>query len=209
MISRRDYLKDPCGTLSIPYWKWKQMVLPDGMIILHDRDIARSKHDGYWDDPYFRLRHDLEEICATEPEAYTVRTVKNQDISNITQIINGSYTDIHVTVDQVCAWKNLSVYDPDLWLLAVEKSTGRPVGCGIADFDKNAKEGILEWIQVLPEYRGKGIGKMLVCQLLRRMQGKADFATVSGSCLNESDPEKLYRSCGFFGNDVWHIMRKI
>ncbi len=41
------------------------------------------------------------------------------------------------------------------------------------------------------------------------MKDLADFATVSGQCKNLSRPERLCRKCGFAGNDVWHILRKI
>lgn len=78
----------------------------------------------------------------------------------------------------------------------------------MADFDSEMQEGIIEWIQVLPEYRGKKIGQMLVNDLLLRMKPMARFATVSGQVNNLSSPEKLYRKCGFVGNDVWHILRK-
>ena len=40
------------------------------------------------------------------------------------------------------------------------------------------------------------------------MKGIADFATVSGKVDNETNPEALYRKCGFVGNDVWHILHK-
>ena len=206
MISLKDYLNDPCGTLSIPYWKWQQTVLPDGLKIVHQRDFVPVRQE-YQDEPYFRLRHDLKNICVTELDAYTVKASEEGDIPDIVSIINGSYSNIRVTKDQVHSWQKYPVYDPDLWLIAIDE-TRKTVGCAIADLDGDAKEGILEWIQVLPEYRGRGIGKLLVSQLLCRMQGKADFATVSGSCLNESNPEKLYRSCGFSGADVWHIQRK-
>ena len=63
-------------------------------------------------------------------------------------------------------------------------------------------------IDVLPEYRRQGVGTLMVIHLLRTMAEKADFATVSGRCDNESKPEQLYRKCGFTGEDVWHIMRK-
>ena len=36
----------------------------------------------------------------------------------------------------------------------------------------------------------------------------APCRTASGQCNNASTPEKLYRRCGFTGNDVWHIFRK-
>jgi len=37
---------------------------------------------------------------------------------------------------------------------------------------------------------------------------KAAFATVSGKADDPTCPERLYRSCGFVGNDIWHVMRK-
>lgn len=40
------------------------------------------------------------------------------------------------------------------------------------------------------------------------MQGKARFATVSGKVNDPSAPQRLYRKCGFTGDDVWHILKK-
>ena len=56
----------------------------------------------------------------------------------------------------------------------------------------------------LRQYRRRGVAKALICDVLRRMD--ADFATVSGDRENASKPEELYRSCGFTGKDVWHIL---
>ncbi|MBR4875433.1 MAG: hypothetical protein IKU95_02975, partial [Clostridia bacterium] len=54
--------------------------------------------------------------------------------------------------------------------------------------------------------RRKGIGQAIVSELLRRMADLADFATVSGKVNSVTQPEKLYRKCGFCGNDIWHIL---
>lgn len=88
------------------------------------------------------------------------------------------------------------------------RESGKIAGTGIAEFDAQMGEGILEWIQVSPECRGRGIGTYLVAELLHRIAAKAEFATVSGQVRNPSEPEKLYRKCGFTGNDVWHVLRK-
>ena len=102
-----------------------------------------------------------------------------------------------------------------MWILVKESATGACVGCGIADFDPEAEELILEWIQVLPQYRQvlpqyrrKNIGTVIVKELLWRGRAYAKFATVSGKVENETKPEALYRKCGFTGNDVWHVLRK-
>ncbi|MFA5524645.1 MAG: hypothetical protein WDA24_09850 [Tissierellales bacterium] len=38
--------------------------------------------------------------------------------------------------------------------------------------------------------------------------GIAEFTTVSGEVDNDTNPERLYRSCGFYGDDVWWLLRK-
>ena len=90
----------------------------------------------------------------------------------------------------------------------METHTGTIVATGIAELDREIGEGVLEWIQVSQRHRGKGLGRYVVSELLRRLKSKAGFATVSGQCNNASNPEMLYRKCGFSGNDVWHILRK-
>ena len=42
MISKETYMANPCGTSSLPFWKEKQIVVPDNMLILHDKDFNES-----------------------------------------------------------------------------------------------------------------------------------------------------------------------
>ena len=78
----------------------------------------------------------------------------------------------------------------------------------IAELDKKILEASLEWIQVLPEYRGQGVGKTLVNELLHRVSKKVKFTTVSGLLDGETNPEILYRKCGFTGSDIWMVYNK-
>ena len=103
-------------------------------------------------------------------------------------------------------WTQHPVYDKALWIWIADKITGEYIGLGIAEYDRGVNEGSLEWIQVLPEYRGKGVGKAIVNELLRRLQ-KADFITVSGRA-DDKAAERLYRTCGFEGDDIWCVVRK-
>lgn len=203
MITPEEYLRDPCGSLSIPYWKWKTITVPEGLRIVHHRDWKMES-----DAPgqrFFRLRHDLRDIPDNQGIC-SIRTASEADIPRIVRIIRESYPNIRVTEDQMQALRKTPVFDEKLWIMAEnEKET---LGCAIADLDRQLGEGILEWVQVLPQYRRRGVGRQMVCELLKRMQGKADFATVSGDLENPANPERLYRSCGFRGNDVWHIIRE-
>lgn len=202
------YKENPCGTLSIPYWKNKSIEIPQNMRIVHEKDFSKSEYREYKDEPYFRLFHPLEEIQTVECDDIVIITAKQEDIPRLVDVINQSYTDLSVTYEQLIGYTQTEVYHPELWIMAVNKADSSVVGCGIADVDRELKEGILEWIQVIPAYRGKKIGQLIVNELLKRMSGIADFATVSGKVNNQTSPEMLYRKCGFVGDDVWHVLMK-
>lgn len=100
------------------------------------------------------------------------------------------------------------VYNSDLWILLKDRISGKYIGSGIADLDREIGELSIEWVQVLPKYRNRGFGGIIVNYLLNKIKGTAKFATVSGKVNNPMQPERLYRKCGFKGNDVWHILRR-
>ena len=207
MLSLQSYLKDPCGTTSIPYWKCKKIVVPENMKIVHERDISGCMLHNYNDEPYFRLYHDLKNV--KQMPASEVEIVSDSSsIDEFVRLINASYLDLSVTYEQVEKYRHTPVYCPDLWILLKEKGTGTILAGGIADYDRETGELILEWIQVLPCYRRRGYGQLVVNDLLSKMQNVAAFATVSGKRNHPYNPEGLYRRCGFTGNDVWHILTK-
>lgn len=208
MLTLDAYLEDPCRRCSIPYWKFRQITLPDTMAIVHDEDFHADQFTGWTDTPYFRLLHPLDSVSEAAPAEIRLRTATAADIPAIAEIINRSYTDLSVTEEQVRGFTAAPVYRPELWVLAVSPSTGEVVGCAIGELDRDSGEGSLEWVQVLPHWRRQGVGRMMVTELLQRMKGTARFATVSGKCRSMDSPELLYRACGFAGSDMWHILTK-
>lgn len=200
------YLNNPCETLSIPYWKNKNISTPPNMLIIHQKDYLKHNYSGYIDEQYFRLYHSLEQINETILDGFIIKTALREDIPLFVDIINRSYTDLTVTYEQLVGYTETKVYDSNLWVLVLDKINSDIVGCGIAELDKELHEGIIEWIQVLPEYRGKKIGRLIVNELLKRLSRVADFATVSGKINNPTQPEILYRKCGFTGTDIWHVL---
>ncbi len=208
MVTIQQYLSNPCGTLSIPYHKAKNTTVPDGMKIVHDRDFDESDLQAYRDERYFRLYRDMKNIGLSKADGFLVETVGEAELETVVSVINRSYTDLQVTLEQIKCYTQTPVYDKHLWVSAREEQTGICVGLGIADFDAEVGELILEWIQVLPAYRKRGIARAIVNTLLHRAKEQAAFATVSGKADDPTCPERLYRSCGFVGNDIWHVMRK-
>ena len=207
MITKEQYLVDPCKASSIPYWKAKSITIPDGIKILHQDEYDSTEYQNYIDEPYFRLIHDLKGLSKPVlPQGYSLYTAP---LSEYAAHINSCYDGIGISEGELRSYTLRPVYDAALWLAVKDERTGTIVATGIAELDREIGEGILEWIQVSQNHRGKGIGRYVVSELLWRIKEKAGFAAVSGQCNNPTNPEGLYRKCGFTGNDVWHILRKV
>lgn len=206
MITKEKYLSEPCKVSSIPYWKTKSITIPAGMKILHQDDFNEPEYRQYTDEPYFRLSHDLKGLSVPVlPQGYSLCKATLGDFA---AHINSCYDGIGITEAGFRSCTTRSVYDAALWLAVKDDLTGNIVATGIAELDREIGEGVLEWIQVSKSHRGYGLGSYIVSELLWRMKGTAKFATVSGQCHNPTNPEGLYRKCGFTGSDVWHICRK-
>jgi GNAT superfamily N-acetyltransferase len=208
MIRLAEYLEKPCEVLPIPYWKYKSIDIPENMKIIHKKNYSDTYLSDYSDEVYFRLYNPLKYIKRLELERFQIDTAQMTDIDSIVDIINNSYEDISVDYEQIIGYTQTPVYNSNLWILVRDIGEGNIIGCGIADYDNEAQEGVLEWIQVLPSYRGQKIGQAIVWELLYRLKECANFVTVSGQLNNITNPERLYRKCGFTGDDIWHILRK-
>ncbi len=205
-IDERTYLADPCGASSLPFWKTEQFAVPDGVTVLRDDAFRETKPDGM-DEPYFKLMHDLKNVDppSLPPRFETVAC----GAADYAAHINACYAVEGVTEEELASCTRRPTYDPSLWIAVRDRTSGRIAATGIAELDARIGEGILEWIQVSPDCRRKGLGRFVVNELLRRMQGKASFCTVSGKRNDPCDPLALYRSCGFQNMTVWHVIKKV
>jgi len=160
--------------------------------------------------PFFRLIHrdQLIPLTSLSPGFHVAEVSVDTQADLVSQLIGQCYDDVQPSAEIVQSWANHPVYAPDLWIWVVDQKMGAPVGLGIAEYDPTIREGSLEWIQVLPAYRGKGLGQALVVDLLTRLHQRAEFVTVSGRVRNRTNSERLYRRCGFRGNDVWWVLRR-
>ena len=122
-MTLQDYLRDPCGTLSIPYWKNKTVQVPNFMRIVHARDYDTDAFAEYTDEPYFRLKHDLHDIPLAD-KRFICRTAGEDDLPLMAEIINRSYTDLSVTVEQLQGYRNTPAFAPDLWIIVQDAASG-------------------------------------------------------------------------------------
>lgn len=159
--------------------------------------------------PYFRLIRSVNEIepSVALPEGFVFAEVNVfQESETIASLIGQCYPDLHPEAETVKSWVEHPTFEASLWIWVLDTTHGIPVGLGIAELDQTIQEGSLEWIQVLPTYRGLGLGKSLVQKLLSRLAKPARFVTVSGQVDNLTRPEALYRSCGFTGDHLWWLL---
>lgn len=209
MITLREYCENPCGTLSIPYWKARVVSIPPGMEIVHHSRFCEEMAAGRQHSRFFRLIHRLRPVPQPGPAPSGVKfaAISADRAGELADMVNRSYghSGIRVTEEEVRGWAEARAYRPELWIGAF--ADGTLAGSVIGEFDPEAGEAVIEWLQVLPEYRRRGIAAALVPRALNAMAPFADFATVSGECDNPTRPEAVYRACGFQGDDVWHILR--
>ena len=160
----------------------------------------------YSDERFFKLIHHMKNI--EKPMLGNRYCMLCCGVSEYAKHIAACYDDVEISAGELLNYRNHAVYDQELWIAVTECGQNKIVASGIAEFDSEVKEGILEWIQVSPEYRGKGLGKFVVNELLWRMKDKAEFVTVSGKADNPTNPRDLYIACGFSCEEIWHVMKK-
>ena len=199
-MEQEVYLANPCKASSLPFWKTNLINIPDNMKIVLEEDV------GYTDERFFKLIHRMKDI--KKPVLDNQYEIVCCEVSEYAKHINACYDDVGISVEELMNYQTHTVYDRDLWIAVTESGQNKVVASGIAELDADIKEGILEWIQVSPKHRGKGLGKFVVNELLWRMKDKAEFVTVSGKVDNPTNPRELYIACGFSGEEIWHVMRR-
>ena len=202
------------------YWDaqraWKpaapvSLLKSPALAVVHSRyasNVAFSSD--YTVQRFFRLSLTKNAIFYPLPQRYSFEAAKLPEQAALAaQVIGRCYVHLRPSQDEVVRWLQDPVFSPDLWVWIKDKRSNQPAGLGIAELDPLLGEASLEWIQVLPEFRGQGLAKALVSQLVSQLSGRASVITVSGEADNPSDAEHLYRRCGFLGDDVWWIVRHL
>jgi ribosomal protein S18 acetylase RimI-like enzyme len=158
---------------------------------------------------YFRLMHNLKNISKTQlPRDYYFLEVNMPGEAEIvSELISTCYVNIKINKDEVINWTKRPVYNKSLWIWIMNKKNDKPVGLGIAEEDYILKEGAIEYILVLPEYRDIGLGRSLILELINTLENRVNYVTVSGKIDNQLKLEDLFRKCGFKGNDIWYVIK--
>lgn len=207
-----------CEDRLLVHWRRDRqgMSLPAGwrnlrLMLLHD-DVPAAGPRAIFPPPraYFRLKHPLAhrpEVALPSGFAFAPAPLP-ASTADVAAFINACYEDIGVDAATVRGWARLSVFDPELCFWIVDRARDLPAALVVSHRDPSVPEVSLEWVQVAPDYRRRGLGTALVNETLARAQGRTAFATVAGEVDSAPHPEALYRRCGFTGDDVWWLYRR-
>ena len=183
MISPQDYLQDPCRASSLSFRRTNTTVIPENVLILRDDEFAEIPYPAI-DEPYFKLIHRMEWIDQIHlPEDFEMIQCDTADYADH---IRECYDGIYISADDLLKQETYPGFDPGLRIAICERNRKKIIASGIAEYDP-----------------------YIVLELLHRLQGKADFVTVSGKTNNPDHPIALYKSCGFADMTIWHIITKI
>jgi GNAT superfamily N-acetyltransferase len=94
-------------------------------------------------------------------------------------------------------WTAFPTFDPSLWLFVRDRETQELVSFGISTYHKEAMETDLDWIFVLPEHHGRGVGRILIAEIIRRSIDRSKVIRVGGVA------DDFYKKCGFYEKELW------
>ncbi|MDE5855672.1 MAG: GNAT family N-acetyltransferase, partial [Anaeroplasmataceae bacterium] len=154
IVSKEEYLHNPCGLLSIPYWKAKITPVPNSIEILHQNRF----HNQYKEfQRYFRLIHHLDKIGPIPAQVQPLEITED-----LVSLMNICFKSEYIVLNlkDLFDMQKHSTYRKDLWI-GIE-ADDRLIGCAIAEYDLECREGSIEWICVLPEYQRRGYGSKLI-----------------------------------------------
>ena len=128
MLTKEEYLADPCGRSSLPWWKAQTVQPPPGVEIRHARELPGRRPAGERTVRYFRLIRPLEDPERPAPPAgFTVTALTPAEAAAHIAVC---YADISASPAELEAWRAHRVYDEGLWI-AVRDPDGRIAASGI------------------------------------------------------------------------------
>lgn len=101
-----------------------------------------------------------------------------------------------LTADRVRHMTAFSAFDPSLWFFVRDRSDGALAAVSISAYSPAVRETDLDWIFVRPDRQGRGAGRFLLGETIKRCAAKSDLVRVGGT-------EEFYRRCGFRNDALW------
>lgn len=94
------------------------------------------------------------------------------DADELASHIRECYPEEHIAACELASYAHRDAHDEELRIAICDRATGRIVASGIGEYGVRIGKGILDWIQVSPDYRHRGLGRAVVCKMIRQLSKK-------------------------------------
>ena len=136
MLTRQEYLQNPCRASALPYWKLCAGNLPEGVEVIHEKEAGKRIGDvSTAVECYFRLFHHLDTLSIDSHSEIVLQTAW-KEVNVFAEIINASYPDLRVSEAQLLQLQAQACFSPEGWVVALDRQSGKPLACGIAALDR-------------------------------------------------------------------------
>ena len=118
ILTRTEYLQNPCRTSAIPFWKCFDYELPAGVEVIHEEEIGKIDIDKRRQAVrYFRLFHRLDWMpsCIQSKAELLIAPRQTADFA---AMINAAYADLQVSEAQLLQLQKQAIKQKQ-WLLYI------------------------------------------------------------------------------------------
>lgn len=131
-----------------------------------------------------------------------------RDIPTAAGLMNAAYPSLQrlTTPEKLQALIAAEHFCPEGWFFLRHKPSGQRVGLTICGYCPHTREGFIDWTEILPRFRHRGLGALLVKEAINRLAERSDFLTASGSLDAPFVMGDLYMACGFEQMRQWSIL---
>jgi len=130
-----------------------------------------------------------------------------KDLPTLADLMNSAYPSLprFIDAERLAVAARAPSYYADGWFFLCDETLARPIGAAVCGYCGETDEGFIDWVQVLPRFRGRGLGVILAREAIRRLAA-AGCITVSGSLDAPFAVGELYADCGFGQFRQWSIL---
>ena len=163
--------------------------------------VGRWRDRGYHPAPggYLNMTVSLEDVDADAPVDDRVRPVCHEDSADRAAITYAAFESDRPFADYAvdyAVFRASPAYPPG-WDLILRDDDGRAAACCIAWIDPVSRAATFEPVATHPALHGRGFGKALLLDGLRRFAAAGMTYAIVGVVVGNTPAEALYRSVGF------------
>jgi len=159
-------------------------------------DTVKDKLAGFNAGGGYKLYYDYSHVPAADTGRYSVVEF---DFSNeqhyiaASNMLNQEEDEDWMMPDNIrkiaSEYKRYAAFNPELWIFAKANAEDKLIGVAISYFDEEVGQTDIDWVYVLPEFHGKGVGLFLMNETVKRCKERSKDIRAVG--------DDFYKKCGF------------